>query len=71
MAVTEELIPPPASRYARIAPGDRGTVPAIVVKDWGDVIQVEIVADGIGGGTISSKVWVARRDFVPSPPLQP
>jgi hypothetical protein len=51
--------------------GDRGTIPVTIVKDWGDVLQVENVAAGIGGGTMRTLFWVARRDFVPAPSLAP
>lgn len=57
---------PSPSVFRDIAIGDRGTIPVRVVKDWGDVLQVENIASGIGGGTIRTLFWVARRDFMPS-----
>lgn len=58
-----------AGHYA--APGDWGTIRVRVLRDWGDVLKVEHFVSGIGGGNARWTFWVARRDFVPAPPLAP
>jgi len=62
---------PTPTAWHTIATGDRGSIPVIVLKDLGDVLHVQNIAAGIGGGTIRTKLWVKRSDFVPAPPLAP
>jgi hypothetical protein len=58
----------PAQFAARA--GSWGTIPVLILKDHGDALEVRYHTVAIGGA-ITVRFWVARLDFMPSPPLAP